>query len=120
MDVDPFEARTTTDLVDDAALDVARRDARRNCVDCPMRDAVVDGAAAAAACMFAGRRAYKCRWRNVRDVTSLVEVFNAKTGKETQRSLISRVNIRFVYCKRGVRRVYIVCHRTNEGISLLG
>lgn len=50
MDVDPFEARTTKD---DAARDVvARRDARRNCAKCPMRNAVVDGVAAVA-CMFA-------------------------------------------------------------------
>jgi hypothetical protein len=56
MDVDPFEARTTKDDADRVVVvDVARRDARRNCADCPMRDEVVDGVAAAAACMFARR-----------------------------------------------------------------
>jgi hypothetical protein len=51
MDVDPFEARTTKDAA--AARDVvARRDARRKCAECPMRNAVVDGVAAVA-CMFA-------------------------------------------------------------------
>jgi len=70
MDVDPFETRTTD--LDDAArvvADVARRDARRNCAEDAMRDAVVDGVAAAAACMV-GARALKCRCE-VRDVTGV-------------------------------------------------